>query len=176
MIASYEQTLGEALHEQLMVWKCHATKVLKNTRGLSDEQSTAFVSLTIQEDEMLKDYSFLSTVSSDKSYQLIQGRAEQIGLLLNPVVATFIAGYLVNNPAEVVMYVSYIRLHQKHIKKVNMEQLADLFADGFFSEKDLQELWHLQKISSEHRKELRETYLGHSVTDNLLDILDLLIQ
>lgn len=74
-------------------------------------------------------------------YQVISKRAESIGLKINEQTIVFLM-YLCKTPGSAIMYLYALRTK---IKELTMEKLTLTCPNGFVSEKDLSELWDMQK-------------------------------
>lgn len=118
---------------------------------MSKEVSTIFMNLIMAERK--QDLNF-EPVKKEFLYQLIEKRAEFIGLKMNDAVKVFLM-FLAQSPGSAVMYLYALR---NKTSNVDMQILADFFPVGFLSEKALSNMWDAQKGS----------YCGEKV-DNCLD-------
>lgn len=74
-------------------------------------------------------------------YQVIDKRAEFIGLELSEPAKTFLM-FLTKSPGTAVMYLYALR---SKFNSVNISNIAETFPVGFLSESSLEEMWDKQK-------------------------------
>jgi hypothetical protein len=160
------------IRTRLTTWKEQAQLwLVTKAKPLTDEQMPIYIKLSMNEDQMDSDTTFRRKIQSDSMGALVFSRSKAIGLDINHVVLAFIAGWLCENPAQAVMYLSYLRLVQIERKQVvNMLEFSSIFAEGFFDNDTLSDLWDLQKVRGEEYEWLRNS--GAYQTDNLLDYLE----
>lgn len=97
-------------------------------------------------------------------YQVAIKRFEALGVNVAPSVVAFIA-CACSNPAQIVMYVmaikgAYVIGRVQGGGTFNMDNLANLFPNGFPSETQLREAWEKQKLDKHV-----------SMIDNMLDVV-----
>jgi hypothetical protein len=171
-----QQQVKDPIMGELLKWKERVGQALfHNSCQMTEEQTTAFIQLSLNEEKIMGDVSaFLGEVSEDRFYQMISLRAEAIELRINPVVLVFLAGYICDRPGTAVVYLSYLRLIQMEKNKdFNMTEFTYTFPDGFLQEPQLEEIWRSQKLGSVVQSALKQRYPGVQITDNMLDILSL---
>jgi len=152
-------------------------RLLLTTTELTDDQLPFFLKLSRNEKDIEKDMEndedFRKKASADPVIQLCLGQIGLRELKVNVAVVVFICGWLCRNVTDVIVYMAYIQLMLGDKKKqIGMMELSMLFSEGFFTHKDLTELWELQKLTEEEVSRLKATNTFY--TDNLLDYHNLL--
>jgi len=123
-------------------------------RVLHGQEKQAFTRLTLVDAGLETVPEHISTeIKSMFGYQVLEKRAEFIGLKLTDAVKFFLS-VICNSPGEIVMYLYVLRA--KGVE-YNMGRLAVLFPNGFPVDSALSECWDRQKIGGA----------------NMLDLLDL---
>lgn len=80
-------------------------------------------------------------VKNEFMYQMIEKRAEYIGLELSNPAKVFLM-FLTRSPGTAVMYLYAIR---SKVNKANMQDLTNIFPMGYLSEAELETMWDKQK-------------------------------
>lgn len=107
---------------------------------MSKEVASIFTNLIMAERKQNMNF---ESVKKEFLFQLIDKRAEFIGLKMSDAVKVFLM-YLSQSPGSAVMYIYAIR---SKTTNVDMQILAELFDVGFLSEKALTKMWDAQKGS-----------------------------
>lgn len=110
----------------------------KANEQMDENTSKIFVNLVMAEQQ--KDFD-IPGVEQEFIYQIIDKRAEYIGLRLSKPLKIFLS-FLAGNPGSAVMYLYALR---NKMNSVNMLNFTNLFPEGFLSQTSLSEMWDKQK-------------------------------
>lgn len=119
---------------------------------MSDGLSNVFIKLTMLE---MENGGIPPELKTQFLYNVIEKRAEYIGLKLNEYVKAFLT-CLVNTPGGAVMYLYYLKSKIKTEEVITILDISKIFPMGFPSDSESHELWDLQKVEG----------------NNLLDMVD----
>jgi len=119
---------------------------------MTDGLSNVFIKLTMLE---MENGGIPPELKTQFLYNVIEKRAEYIGLKLNEYVKAFLT-CLVNTPGGAVMYLYYLKSKIKSEVNISLLEISMVFPMGFLSDLESHELWDLQKVEG----------------NNLLDIVD----
>jgi hypothetical protein len=116
---------------------------LSKAKAPMDKQSTnMFMSFLLEEASNLPiDKKIVDFIGNDFLAQILEQRAQAIGLALSPRATVFLR-LQSSGPGDAVMYVSAIRAKTE---KCDMSEMARLFPEGFVAEAERQALWDMQK-------------------------------
>lgn len=119
---------------------------------MTDGLSKVFIKLTMLE---MENGGIPPELKTQFLYNVIEKRAEYIGLKLNEYVKAFLT-CLVNTPGGSVMYLYYLKSKIKTEEVITILDISKIFPMGFPSDSESHELWDLQKVEG----------------NNLLDMVD----
>lgn len=129
---------------------------------MAEKTDPKFMEVMTLEDESLKSDAmwvpkiFVSRLNELSTVRLT--RAAAISIIVN-----------LTSAGSAVMFAYYIHRKCAPDSLVTMETLGEIFPMGFFSEKQLEQLWEAQKLMSPESQE-KAVHLGcYMVKDNLLD-------
>jgi hypothetical protein len=142
------------------------------TEPMSDEITKVFLIAVISKRDGLSVTN--KGIEDEFLYKVIDKRAEHINLKIDDYTKVFLM-FLTKSPGTAVMFLYYLKYVVEKTKlslnsevfslqpniEIDMERLSVLYPLGFPTESELERLWDLQKVSSEH---------NHS--DNLLDLIN----
>ncbi len=82
---------------------------------------------------------------------LLNKRAKAIDLNIDMKTQIMVSS-LCRTPAHAVIYVSYLKCKadEKNLKEITFNKFVDIFPNGYFNKKQLNEAWELQKIGGEN--------------------------
>jgi hypothetical protein len=83
--------------------------------------------------------------------------------------ALVILMYHIESPGKAVMYTFYLSTKLPKNTVITVDKFAEIFPWGFFSEKQLNEIWSAQKVKSENCK----GYTCIGAQDNMIDYLEI---
>lgn len=112
--------------------------ISKAKEPMNKQMSHIFLQMMMAEGE--NNFS-LEQLKGEFMYQIIDKRAEYIGLQLSEPVKVFLM-FMTRSPGTAVMYLYALRTK---VKKANMQNLAEIFPMGYLNELDLETMWDKQK-------------------------------
>lgn len=115
----------------------------------------------IEPNKELEDF-YNKMKSHSLGLMILEQRLSEFGITLSKSASLFLAT-TISTPAKAVMYATFIayKCKEKSITHVTCFHLSvDMFPDGFFSEKELEEIWTKQKVKIPN---------SGAFSDNLLD-------
>lgn len=129
-------------------------------KPLSNEETKAFLFLTMNENKFESDHEFLDYMEHNRMVSLVTKRISCFHSFMITRSATVFIAMISDTPGIAVMLLNFIqyKTNEFDIHKVDMEFLSmgRLFGYGLFSKEDLNEAWDAQK------------WPGH-ISDNILD-------
>jgi hypothetical protein len=142
--------------ERLLAWYNQFKEL--STEPMSEATSRVFINWSIAEKE---DTPVPGDITTLFGYQVLDKRAEYLGLKLTPSLKIFLTYLTGGVPGTIVMYLSALKCYTmqraSHDGTCDMMALAFVCSMGFPSEKDLSILWDAQKMRTQG-------------SDNMLDV------
>lgn len=109
---------------------------------MSDLTATAFTTMLNAEQYNIYDPEIVKELEQEPAYQMVGYHCNRVGLDANLYAKSFLFA-LCQNPAQITMYVCYLRSKSPTL---TMRSLTTLFPLGFVKQDDLRKAWDAQKL------------------------------
>jgi len=147
------------------------------SQEMTKDEMELLMSLMLNKDEFLnteinlldkesEKYLNLKLILESFMVRIFLGRLYSLTTLKISVGALIMLSYMMRNPGDCVMIAFYMHSKLKQNTFINLTTFGmEIFPLGFFSEKQLIDIWDAQKVSKDEMKEMS----CHGAPDNLLD-------